>query len=442
MQSDDNKDVVLASTNTVKNNEDNTESSNEGVIKAAELQDKVEVVQKRDLSAIIPQGDNNSESQDILESKEKVLKSDGSVVIGSIDNDNLTMVEGAKFPDKIDIESRKKEKQDALKAKKNVGVKKKKTLSEEDKKAQNVTSLIVIVVIILLGLFGYYYFNKTSESDFTVKVINLELGESLPVHTSDYVIPANLFKVGKFDFSSLFKKKNSAKDVSLDDLEYSINTSAVKIDEVGDYTYSVTHEGVTKSSTIHIKDTKAPELKTREVRIMEGSTYSPQSFIVSCHDLSGCGYEYESADMGQFTNPGIYRDIKIIAKDPYDNKITENVSLIIEAKGDVRTYKKVSEFNQELGYALTSTYEVHLSYANQNVQLLYYANYINEYVYQDEAKYNEDVKKNEGDKLFTFDKKNLKITKEEKVDSIGNLPNSNFDYINEYLIKEGYTEIK
>lgn len=435
MQSDDNKDAVLASTNT--ENGQTPVQNKDGIIRAEGLQDKVSAVQKRDLSAIIPEkAMEGSEANLALQSREKILNSDGSVVIGNIDNGNLVLVNGAKYPDKIDIQTRKKQKQDALKAKKNIGVNKvKKKMSEEDKKAQNITSLIVLLIIGLLGLFGYYFFNRSTEADFKVKNITIELGESLPVQTNNYVIPANIFKVGSFDFSKLFKKDKYV----VDDLDYSINTSLVKIDEVGEYDYQVTHEGVVKNGKITIKDTTPPVLKLREVRIIEGNTYTPQSFISSCNDLSGCSYEFENQDMANYSTPNNY-EVVIKAIDPYNNEVKEKISLVIESKGDVKVYKKGFAYSEEQGYSLTSTYEIHLSLTNNKAQILLFANLTEEYLYQDENRYKQAVKSYEGDSRYSFDNKKLTITKNERVNNIGSSPN--IVQINEYLLNNGYTEIQ
>ncbi len=442
MENEENKETVLASTDTGNNEvvEETNVSELKPTIKATTLQDNLEGSNKRDLSAIIPDKAIQGEKVDeTLRSKSDLLNSDGSIVIGNIENDSLVMANGAKFPDKIDIEARKKIKQEALKEKKNVGSKKiKKNLTDEAKKAQNITSLIVIVVLLLLGAFGYYYFNQNTEKDFKTKNIEVELGTSLPVRTLDYVKPANVFKVGIFDFSWLNKNKSGAK-VTVNDLEYSISTSNVKIDEVGEYSYTVTHAGVTKTGTINIIDTTAPKLELKEVRIMEGATYTPQSFITSCVDLSGCRYEYESKDMENITKPGTYRNgIKIVALDPYDNKTVVTTTLVIETKGDVRNYKKVIDYNPENGYSLTSSYELHLSYAAQDVQMLLYANYVEEYVYKDVDKYNEDHKKLTGEKNYSFDDKNMTIKKQEELKSIDGASGSSIDVIHSYLVNNGY----
>ena len=437
-----NENAVLASTNT---EEQATEPVQvETTLKASSLQDNQKKVEKRDLSAIIPTASiEGSEASGVLESKEKMLKADGAIVIGNVDNGVLSLVDGAKYPDKIDVASRKKLKQEEEKAKRSNGRKKiKKTLSEEGKKAQNITTMIVLVVILLLGLFGYYFFNKNTEADFTVKTVNVELGESLPVATLDYVRPANILKVGAFDFSKIFSKNKGSKSVTVDDMEYSLNTSMVKVDEVGEYTFTVTHAGVTKEGKVIISDTAPPELELKEVRILEGNSYTAQSFVSKCHDLSGCRYEFEDEKMGQYTSPGNYKnEIGIVAIDPYDNKVTQKVTLVIESREAVKKFKKEDSFNADLGYSLSSTYEMHLSIGTNDSKILDFADYTQVYVYQSKEKYDAAHRANEGDKNYNFDDSKLTITKTTRVNIIDNLTSSNLVDITNYLTSRGYTEV-
>ena len=76
--------------------------------------------QKKDLSAIIPEQNNQTENTDgiVLESKDKELKSDGAVVIANIVNDDIVMDEKAVLPAQIDIEARKRNRANMLKSKK------------------------------------------------------------------------------------------------------------------------------------------------------------------------------------------------------------------------------------------------------------------------------------------------------------------------------------
>ena len=114
MDNENKNETVLASTNPETNNNE------PGVIKATELQDNINVTEKKDLSAIIPQESiKGAEASNTLLSRETTLKSDGAVVIGNIEADGIKMIENATFPKEIDIAKRKKEQQESLKIKKN-----------------------------------------------------------------------------------------------------------------------------------------------------------------------------------------------------------------------------------------------------------------------------------------------------------------------------------
>ena len=315
MENENKEETVLASTNPETNNNE------AGLIKATELQDNVKAREKRDLSAIIPQESiKGEEASNTLLSRETTLKSDGAVVIGNIEAEGIKIVEGVDFPQDINIEKRKKEKQAALKAKKNPN-KKKKALSEDGKKAQNLTTIIVLAVLAFLGAFGYFFVNRKTETDFIPKIVTVELGDPLPYHAKDYVKPGK----GK-----------------VDDLLYNINTSEVKVDEVGDYEYTVHHAGTTKRGTISIVDTTPPKVKIKELHIIEGSEYTPESFVTSCIDYSGCEFSFKEEKLAEFKEPGLYNkdnnNLIIVVKDPYDNTTEVGVTLYIEATSDIVKY--------------------------------------------------------------------------------------------------------
>ena len=417
MENEKDKETVLASTNPEETN--NTEVN---TIKAEELKDNISAVEKRDLSAIIPhESIKGEEASDTLLSKETILKSDGAVVIGNIDAEGIKMVAGATFPKEIDIETRKKEQQEALKAKKNPN-KKKKELSEDSKKAQNVTTLIVLGVIVFLGVFVYFFVNRKTDKDFMPKAVTIELGDKLPIHATDYVTPG----VGK-----------------VDDLLYSVNTSEVRVDEVGEYNYTVFHSGITKSGTVSIVDTTPPKVKTKELHIIEGSEYTPESFITKCIDLSGCEYSFKDENLANFKEPGLYdkdkNNLIIIVKDPYDNQSEIGVTLYIESSSDIKKYIKEVPYSEVLGYSLKSTYEVHYSSFTSN-SILSYAKVINVYTYQNDEQYNAEVKKHECEKEAKFNKDNKTITITETVTSITDNGGNTAQEIDSYLVNQGYNQ--
>ena len=411
---DNEKETVLASTTP---EEANAETN---IIKASELKDNITANQRRDMSAIIPQESiKGAEASNTLLSKETTLKGDGAVVIGNIEGEEIKLIPEANFPPKIDIETRKKAQQEALKAKRDPN-KKKKTISEAGKKAQNITTIIVLIVIAFLGTFAYFFVNRKTEEDFVPKEVTIELGDPLPLHAKDYVKPG----VGK-----------------VDDLLYSINTSEVKIDEVGDYEFTVNHAGVTKRGTISIVDTIPPKVKVKELHVVEGSEYTPESFITSCIDYSGCEFSFKEEALANFKDPGLYNkdnnNLVLVIKDPYDNQTEVGVTLYIEASSDIVKYHKDIPYDTLLGYSLKSIYEVHYSSFGNN-SVLSYAKKINTYTYQNENLFAEEVKKHEGEKEVTSNKNEKTITITETTTS---LINSNTrQEIDNYLVGQGYVQ--
>lgn len=373
--------------------------------------------QKKDLSAIIPEQNNQTENTDgiVLESKDKELKSDGAVVIASIVNDDIVMDEKAVLPAQIDIEARKRNRANMLKSKKR---KNKVELDDEAKKSQNITSIIVLILICLLGGFAYYIYNRKTLKDFQPLPVTVELGDKLPIRTKNYVKPG----VGN----------------TVDELKYVLNTKDVDIDEVGEYNFTVTFNNITKTGTIKIVDTTAPDLTVKRVVITEGTTYGPESFVDECIDLSGCNYSFEdSKTTEKYRTPGTY-DVYIVATDPYENKTTKKTQLVIEAQGMVKKLVKTEEYSENKGYSLKTTYDLHFSSFMDNA-ILYNGYKIEEYQYRNDEKFNEAKTKYTGEANYTIDTKNKTIKYEpDPVSQINNY--STLDDIVTSLKANGFTE--
>ena len=421
MQNDENnKDAVLASTNTVENNA--SSEANVSTIKAADLKDNITTTNKRDISAIIPQkAMQGEEVEGTLQSKENLLKGDGSIVIGNIENDQLKLTPDAKIPEKIDIAQRKKDQLEALKAKKSSS---NKNIifnqAEKIKKNQTKYSLLAILLMAIVGVGFYVWKNMKTDMDFSVKNLTLELGDKIPVHSEDYVIPGI--------------------EGVVDDLLYSINTSEVLIDEVGEYDYYVTYKNVTKKGTITIQDTTPPEVVTKDVTIIEGQDYTAGIFVEKCHDLSGYELKFKSEEYGTYTTPGEYDNIVIVASDAYNNITEKTVKLTIKNKGIVQKYEKANQDFFTEGYSLTTRYELYFSdYASDNI--LYYANLIEEYKYFDDNLYNLEKEKHIDDQEYTFNDDNIEIVRNARVETIGR-GLSDKDSIIDYLINQGFTKVE
>ncbi len=412
MQNDnENKDAVLASTNTEPVTEDVS------TIKATDLKSNISSSNKRDLSAIIPQNAMQGEQVDgTLQSKENTLKSDGAIVIGNISNDQVNMTNNAQIPERIDIEQRKKDQLDALRQKKANPKGITKEQGDKAKKAQTRNSLLALLLIAIIGAGYYIYTHTKTDLDFTVNNITLELGDKFPVHSKDFVTPGV--------------------PGAVDDMLYSINTSNVIVDEVGEYEFFVTYKGVTKKGIIEIVDKTPPDVVTKDITIIEGQSYTAGSFVEKCHDLSGYEYDFENEEYANYTAPGEYNDIVIVAKDPYDNKTTKKVKLTIESKGIKVTYTKDNIIDYINNYSLDTKYELYFSdYASDNI--LYYANLNEDYKFFDEESYNSFKERFDGDEEYKFDNENLEVIRESKVGSIGKGLTGKEEII-EYLLQEGY----
>lgn len=382
--------------------------------------DESEQIRKvRDLSAIIPQSNNNTTlgSDEIeLISKDNNLKSDGSMIIANIDENGAAIVKANfAYPEQIDIEARKEELA-KLKTKKKKKEKIKPSIAAQ--KFQNNMALFSLIVIISLAGFWYYITHAPTETDFKPLTVEIELGEKLPIRTSSYVEP------GKGE---------------IDELLYALDTSNVKIEEAGEYEFTVTYKGVSKTGKIIIKDTTAPLLEVREVYAVEGESYNAGSFVESCVDWSGCNYSFQDSETEKkYTAPGSYV-VYVVATDAYQNSVTKQASLIIEARGNVKKYTKNSGFLYDAGYEVEETYELHY-YDYANYSTLLNGTHTTIFKYQDEIKYEAARAQYYGEVNYTCLDSELTIKKVESVYVIGSNYSKKQD-IENYFNREGFQEI-
>ena len=383
------------------------------------IDESEEIRKVRDLSAIIPKSDNNTPlGADEIEliSKDNDLKSDGSAVIATIDdNGEATIRANLSYPEQIDIEARKEEK---IKLKTKKKKKEKIKPSKVAQKFQNSMALFSLIVIIALGSFWYYITHAPTEKDFKPLTVEIELGEKLPIRTSSYVEP------GKGE---------------IDELLYALDTSNVKLEEAGEYEFTVTYKGITKTGKIIIKDTTKPLLEVRPVYVVEGGTYNAASFVESCIDWSGCNYSFQNSETEQkYTTPGSYV-VYVVATDAYQNSVTKQASLIIEARGNVKKYYKNSGFLYDAGYEVEESYELHF-YDYADYSILLNGTYTTLFKYQDEVKYEEARKQYYGEVNYTCLDSELTIKRVESVTVIGSNYSKKTD-IENYLNREGFQEI-
>lgn len=379
----------------------------------------------RDLSSIIPTAPTHSSNENLsyenqhedieLISKENDLKGDGSIAIANIDeNGEAILRANFNLPDQIDINSRKEERE---RAKVKKVKKEKKKITKGGQRSQNIISLVALVLIIFVGIVFYDWKTSPTETDFVPKHVEIELGEKLPLRTSSYVTPG----VGE-----------------VDELLYVLDLSKVDLEDAGDYEFTVTYKGVTKTGTVSIVDTTKPYLEVREVYVVEGNTYSPSSFVERCVDFSGCNYSFQDSDTEKkYTTPGSYV-VYVVATDAFQNSVTKQASLIIEAKGNVKTYVKNSGFIYDAGYSMNEKYELHYDDYG-SYQLLLTGTYTQVFTYADEFKYEEARKIYNGEINYTCDDSNMTITQIKKVNVVGSNYSTKAD-IDAYLSREGYTE--
>lgn len=379
---------------------------------------------KIDLSAIIPNyEDEGLHETEALKSKSKELNSDGSVLIGKINDDySVEMFENISFPEQIDMEKRKKEKQKEKNIKKKK--KEKRTISDlkKEQKKLNKNTLIGLVMLLIVVVFGIYYFNKPKE-EFRVISFDVELGDKLPPRISSYV--------------------ESPDGKVTDEISYKLDTSNVIIDEIGTYQYSVFHNGQIKYGTINIVDTTEPKLEVKNLVINEGTNYEAQEFVANCVDLTGCNYSFEEAGTEKkYTTPGTYA-IYIVAKDAFDNRTIKQATLTIEAKGMVKYFVKEDVFNFNEGYQLTTKYELHFTDFMSH-SIIYSGLKTEIRTFQDKEAYKKYHDEYYGVSGYTFDEENLTITFKEVANQVGKPENgitySRMDAVTNFLLSEGYVE--
>lgn len=379
------------------------------------------VEKERDISSIIPEYDHEKDKSGVsLQSRETELKSDGVAVIGRLkDEYELEMYDKAIIPDQIDIKQRREEAKKLRNQKRKV--KEKASISEIKKAQKKLTknSLVGVVMILIVVLSGLYIYYKPKDSDFKVLTVYVELGDKLPTRKNNYVKPAT----GELT----------------DEMSYSIDTSSVIIDEIGEYPFKVSHNGVVKQGTIVVRDTTPPTLELRDVVLNEGDKYTANSFVSNCVDLTGCTVKFKEEDtLTKYTAPGNYT-IYISAVDAFDNEATVKASLSIEAIGMVKFYEKENQFNYEEGYSSIIKYELHFTDFMQNAIILN-GTKTTTYIYSDTEHYEKGKDKYYGVEGYTCDDANNRIILTEQANTVGNGYSKMEDVAN-YLINEQFREV-
>ena len=341
-------------------------------------------------------------SVDIVETA-AIKGASGSEIIGSIAGDVAT-ANNNPLPPSIDLNAPK----EVIKKGKN---KKVRVVTKKER----ITSIIVtLLVIIILGGSGYaaYYFGYArNPAIFSVKTVNLELGDTLSATVADYVD-------GGLD---------------LDDMEYTLDTSQVAYDIVGTYTYSVTHGTVTKTGTIIVKDTKAPKLEFKDsskLVFMKNDKVTKKDIVESCEDISRCEYkleaEIDTSSVGEKT-------VNVIAIDDQNNKQTYTTT--VKVLDIQRTMVCVSSPITEANEIYKSYTDLELNF-DGNDQLVLTKKY-NRAVYMDYAVYFDVLDKYKDDESYVFDNTTFSYKIEDKTPQVTNA--TSFDDVLKYYNDQGYT---
>jgi hypothetical protein len=381
-----------------------------------------EKVVKQDLSGIIPsqnQNTNNSVENILLNSKDKELKSDGSVVLGYLKSeDEVILQPEAVIPEPIDIAKRKEEIQKNKHKKQNKKEPKRK-LKTKEQILQNKMSLVALAVIAIIVATVMYIYLKPDELDFEALTVKVELGERLPTDIKSYIKPS---------FGT-----------PLNEMAYTIDKSAVVIDKIGEYQYTVMYKGIMKTGIVQIVDETPPDLTViSKVTIREGQEYAPETFLFECIDRTGCDISFEDKNTTtKYKEPGTYV-VFVIATDPYGNKTTKKATLVIESTGMARIYKKIEKYDESKGYSKESTYDLHYStFANSTIIIR--GTYTEVYKYQDDDKYQEARKLYNGELNYTIDDNAKTITYKTDANTVGH-NYSDINSVHNYLIQNGYSE--
>lgn len=377
---------------------------------------------KIDLTAIIPNSESATASSEAIQltSKEKELKTDGTVIIGFIKNEDEAEVKlNVVLPEQIDISKRKEEIKKNKRKKQNKKEAKKRVRSKE-LILQNRMSIVALIAIIIIVGTVLYITTKPTEKGFKALTIEVELGDKLPTSVSTYVKPG----IG----------------TTVNEMAYNINTNDVRVDVIGEYRYTVTYKNTKKQGIIKVVDKTPPKLTLREnVSIVEGQEYTPETFVYDCLDYSGCNYSFEDKDTTtKYTKPGKYT-IHIVATDAYNNKELKQAVLNIEAVGMVKKYKLLTPYDETKGYSVEDIYDLHFAdFANQAIILNGTRTVTRRY--EDEEKFKADKKLFYGELNYTIDDKEKTIVETTAANTVG-YNYGEMEDVHTFLIGQGYSEV-
>jgi len=380
--------------------------------------DKLE--KKQDISSIVPQSVKLTQADDSvkLRSQSELLKSDGSIVLGTVQGEGIAMQENVTLPEQIDIEQRKKEAKELREGKKKKKKERDVNKAKQEMRTLNKKTLITLALIALVVGLAYYVKKNPGIREFQPLTLTIELGDKLPLHSAEYVQPGS--------------------GQTVDDLTFVVDTSNVDPEKVGQYQYTVKHNNVVKIGMIIIQDTTPPELDAKNLIITEGVSYNATDFVKDCYDISGsCDFSFEEEGTEtKYTAPGDYT-IYVAATDMYSNKTIKQVSLTIEERGKVKYFIKEDPYDPSLGYQLTTKYELHFTDLLDTAVILNGIK-IMEYQYDSEESFKKGSYEKKGTEGTTVKDAEMLIIEETKANKIGD--NERYEYVIEFLLKNGFRE--
>lgn len=221
---------------------------------------------------------------------------------------------------------------------------------EKKKKEKKIRTplLIALIIVLLVGIgYGIYYFLNISKQNnntpiVTLKLTNWELGEELPMNIEDYATITNV-----------------------DPASCTIDKTNLNINEVSTQKYSVSCPGLSTpvEGTLEMKDTKGPDVLTKDLIIVPNGTVNLEDFIVSCKDPSlDDGVCDISIKEGQTSLEELVKtvgsyEIALVVRDNYNNATELTVNLKVDENAPETSLKCEKEVeSQELNAKVTTTY--------------------------------------------------------------------------------------
>lgn len=325
-----------------------------------------------------------------------------SAVIGNIEGENSVANNNA-MPENIDITIKQKE--DVKNNNKKV-----KVVSKKDKIITTVITIFVILVLIGAGYSAYYFGYLNNPNIYKVKTIYLELGDELPATVSYYV----------------------ESPLQIDDMQYSVDTSQVAYDIIGTYSYSVSHNGVTKTGQVIVRDTTVPKLVIKneeDLIFMKDATITKEDIVESCEDISNCTYKLENEIA---TDTAGEKEVKVIAVDEQNNETSANAKVTIVDIQRTITCETSLQENEDKTYSTSTSVTLNFDSNDELVQAVGGT----KYVYSDYSAYFNILNENKENKDYTFEKATFSYILKGNVDT-NNL--TSFNDLLKYFSDNGYT---